>query len=350
LVSAIAIAGRRVGPGRPAFIIAEAGVNHNGETDRALALVEAAAQAGADAVKFQSFLAGEVAAPSAPKAAYQERATGPGQSQYEMLKALELAPEDHRLLAERCRRLGLVFLSTPFDLPSLELLAGLGMPACKVPSGEITNLPFLRRVGAVGWPVILSTGMSELEEVALAVETLSAAGCAGLALLQCVSNYPAEAADANLRAMATLAERFGAPVGYSDHTLGIEVALAAAALGACIIEKHFTLDRGLAGPDHAASAEPAELAALVAGVRKVEAALGDGLKRPAPAEADTRAAARRSLVAARDIAAGERLEPEAVCLRRPGTGLAPGRLGEVLGKRARAAIAAGALLRLEDLE
>jgi N-acetylneuraminate synthase len=343
------IAGRLVGPGRPCYVIAEAGVNHNGSVELALELVAAAAAAGADAVKFQSFVAEEVVTPAAPKAAYQRQTTDAGQSQLDMIKALELAPAAHRAVLERCHALGVTFLSTPFDLPSLELLLALGVPALKVPSGEVTNLPFLARVGAAGLPVILSTGMADLEEVDGAVRVLKGAGCPGLALLQCVSSYPADSADVNLRAMATLAQAFGLPVGYFDHTLGIEVPLAAVALGACVLEKHFTLDRALPGPDHQASATPEELKALVAGVRKIEAALGHGRKEPAASEADTRDVARRSLVAARDIPAGATLSEAMIAIRRPGTGIGPALLGGVLGRVARREIKAGSLLAWGDL-
>ncbi len=349
MVTPLKITGRLVGPGYPCFIIAEAGVNHNGNLERALAMVEAAAAAGADAVKFQTFRAEEVATTEAPKAAYQMKATGRDQSQLDMLRSLELTPEHHESLHARCREKGILFLSTPFDKTSLDFLASMGMAAIKVPSGEITNLPFLKQVGEKGLPVILSTGMSTLDEVDLAVDALRQAGCASLALLHCVSNYPADPADANLRAMSTMAERFALPVGYSDHTMGSEVALAAVALGACIIEKHFTLDRSLPGPDHMASAETKELAALVAGIRKVETALGHGRKEPAPSEADTKAMARRSLVAARDIAAGEMLTPDVVTFKRPGTGLGPDRWQEVQGRRAKHHISAGMLISLEML-
>jgi N,N'-diacetyllegionaminate synthase len=349
LVTPLNIAGRLVGPGHSCFIIAEAGVNHNGSLERALALVDAAAAAGTDAVKFQTFRAEEIASAAAPKAAYQKQTTGPKQSQLDMLKALELKPEHHQALNQRCREKGILFLSTPFDSTSLDFLVGMGMAALKVPSGEITNLPFLNQVGKIKLPVILSTGMSTIAEVALAVDTLQQAGCASLALLHCVSNYPADPADANLKAMVTMTQRFGLPVGYSDHTMGPEVALAAVALGAYIIEKHFTLDLSLPGPDHMASAEPEELSALVAGIRKVESALGHGRKEPAPSEADTKAAARRSLVAARDILAGEVLSIDAVSFKRPGTGLGPERWQEVLGRKAKRQISAGTLISLEML-
>lgn len=343
------IGGRLVGPGHPCLVIAEAGVNHNGSLEMALQLVEAAARAGAEAVKFQTFRARELATADAPKAQYQLARTDSGESQLAMLTRLELSPDSHLALLARCRELGLMFLSTPFDAQSVDLLDDLGLPAFKVPSGEITNLPLLEHIAAKGRPVILSTGMSSLEEVGRAVAVLRQGGAGGVALLHCVSNYPARAEDVNLRAMATMAQALSLPVGYSDHTLGIEVALAAVALGACIIEKHFTLDRRLPGPDQAASAPPEELAALVRGTRIVEAALGHGRKEPAASEADTRRVARRSLVAARDIPAGAALIPDMVALRRPGSGLAPERLGEVLGRRARAAIPAGSLLSLEML-
>lgn len=349
MVTPLNIAGRLVGPGHACLVIAEAGVNHNGRLELALALVDAAAAAGAEAVKFQTFRAEEVASPLAPKAAYQEETTGRAESQLAMLKALELAPEAYAAIAGRCRQRGLIFLSTPFDAASADLLAALGMPAFKLPSGELTNLPLLAHVGRKGRPVILSTGMADLDEVAVAVDALRAAGCAELALLHCVSNYPADPAQANLRAMAALAEAFGVPVGYSDHTLGLEVPLAAVALGACVIEKHFTLDRDLPGPDHRASATPDELAALVAGARKVQAALGHGRKEPAPEEAGTRAVARRSLVAAQDIPAGAALTAAMIAIKRPGTGLPPAMLKKVLGRRAAAEIPAGTILSLEML-
>ncbi|MFH1058079.1 MAG: N-acetylneuraminate synthase [Pseudomonadota bacterium] len=349
MVKPLNIAGRLVGPGQPCLVIAEAGVNHNGRLDLALALVDAAAAAGAEAVKFQTFRAEEVASPLAPKAAYQAETTGQGQSQLAMLKALELAPADYGAIRDRCRARGLIFLSTPFDAASATLLAELDMPAFKVPSGELTNLPLLAHIGAQGRPVILSTGMATLGEVGEAVDALRAAGCAELALLHCLSNYPADPAQVNLRAMTAMGEAFGLPVGYSDHTLGLEAPLAAVALGACIIEKHFTLDRDLQGPDHRASATVDELTALVAGVRKVEAALGHGRKEPAPDEAGTRAVARRSLVAAKDIPAGALITADMLALKRPGTGLAPAWLAQVVGRRAAMAIPAGALLSLEML-
>jgi N-acetylneuraminate synthase len=343
----IALAGRPLGPGQPCFVIAEAGVNHNGSVALAHRLVDAAAAAGADAVKFQTFRADRLASAAAPKAAYQALRTGAGQSQQEMLRALELAPQAHDELRIHAHDKGLLFLSTPFDEESADFLERLAVPAFKVPSGELTNLPFLAHLARKGKPLIVSTGMACLGEVEAAVQTAEAHGDGGLVLLHCVSSYPADPADANLRAMATLAAAFGVPVGYSDHTLGVAVPLAAAALGACVVEKHFTLDRTLPGPDHQASAEPDELAALVRGIQTVTAALGAGRKRAVAAEADTAAVARRSLVAATDIPAGTTLTPDLIALRRPGTGLPPALRPHLVGRKAKTAIPAGALLRLE---
>jgi N,N'-diacetyllegionaminate synthase len=343
------IAGRSVGSGAPCFIIAEAGVNHNGDLARALELVDGAAAARADAVKFQTFDADRLATHDAPKAQYQLETTGGAESQRDMLRRLQLSPDDHRALIARCAQGGIVFLSTPFDEESADLLASLGVPAYKTPSGELTNLPYLAHVARLGKPVIASTGMATLAEVESAVETLASNGCRELALLQCVSNYPAAPADVNLRAMETLERTFGVPVGYSDHTDGLTIALAAAARGAAVIEKHFTLDRSLPGPDHRASLEPGELETLVRGIRTIESALGDGRKEPAASERDTAAVARKSLVTACDIAPGERLTEAHVVAKRPGTGLAPALRDRVIGRSARVAIAAGTLLEWEML-
>ncbi len=332
------------------LVVAEAGVNHNGDLDLAMRLVDVAADAGADAIKFQSFKADRVVSRSAPMAEYQQRNTGQDIPMLEMIRRLELSPEHHRRLLDRCRQRGILFLSTPFDEASADLLDELAVPAFKLPSGEVTNPDLLRHVARKGKPVILSTGMSTLEEVACAVDTLEEEGCPSITLLQCVSNYPADPRDVNLRAMKTMEMAFGWPVGYSDHTLGNEVALAAVALGACLLEKHFTLDRGLPGPDHKASAEPAELAALVRGVRVVESAMGDGRKVPARSEENTASVARRSLVAARDIAKGELLASDAIVLRRPGTGLPALRRASLLGRRARRDVPTGTLLSEEMFE
>jgi N-acetylneuraminate synthase len=333
-----------IGPGYPCFVIAEAGVNHNGSLEMALKLVDAAAEAGADAVKFQSFKAGNVVTRDAPKAEYQLRTTGDTESQFEMIRRLELNEEAHHRLVSHCRERGILFLSTPFDEDSADLLESLDVPAFKLPSGEITNLPFLRYVARKKRPIILSTGMSSLDEVRSAVEAIQTEGAAPPVLLQCVSNYPADPADVNLLAMTTMRNAFGVVVGYSDHTVGNEVALAAVALGASIVEKHFTLDRTLPGPDHMASAEPEEIAALVAGIRKVEKALGDGVKRPAESEANTARVARRSLVASCRIPAGTRIDGSMIVARRPGGGMLPDQAASLIGLCCRRDLEEGTLL------
>lgn len=350
MTAPIEVGGRRIGPGQPCFVIAEAGVNHNGDVGLAKRLIDAAAEAQADAVKFQTFRAERTISRGAPKAAYQLQTTGTGESQLGMVRRLELPAEAFRELQAHSRARGLVFLSTPFDEESVDLLDALGVPAFKIASGEVTNLLLVEYVARKGKPVLLSTGMSSLDEVAEAVQAIRRAGQGRLALLHCVSNYPARPADANLRAMRTLAEAFDVPVGYSDHTLGTEVALAAVALGACVLEKHLTLDKTLAGPDHRASATPQELAGLVRGVRTVESALGSGRKEPASSEREVAAVARRSLVAARDIGAGRTITEELIVLKRPGTGLAPAARAQLLGKRAKVDIPTDTVLTWEMFE
>jgi N-acetylneuraminate synthase/N,N'-diacetyllegionaminate synthase len=346
---AVRIGDRLVGPGLPCFVIAEAGVNHNGDVDLARELVRAAANSGADAVKFQSFRAENLVAAGAPKAKYQLETTDAAESQFAMIKRLELSAAAHRELVAQCREAGIVFLSSPFDEEMVDLLAELDVHAFKIPSGEITNLRYLRHVARKYKPMLLSTGMASLEEVKAALSAIEGAGDPGVVLLHCVSNYPADPANVNLHAMTTMAQAFQRAVGYSDHVLGNEVAFAAVALGACVVEKHFTLDRSLPGPDHRASAEPAELAALVRGIRAVEASLGDGCKRPAPSEADTAAVARKSLFAARDIPAGAMIEADALVAKRPGTGMAASMLDAIVGRRTRRAVAKDAMLTPEDL-
>lgn len=332
------------------LIIAEAGVNHNGSPDLARALVHAAADAGADAVKFQTFSADRLVTEDARKAAYQERTSGGEETQHAMLKRLELPEEGHYDLQEICQQRAIEFMSTPFDEQSADFLAELGVRRFKIPSGEITNLPFLRHVARQGLPIILSTGMSRLGEVEAAVDAIVAAGCVDLSLLHCVSAYPAPIESVNLRAMDTLFAAFRLPVGFSDHTMGIEIPIAAAALGAVIIEKHLTLDRALPGPDHAASLTPDEFARMVDGIRNVEAALGDGRKAPRPVEHDVAAAVRKSLVAATAISAGEVITESTLAIRRPGGGLAPSAYDLVLGRKARTSLPAGTLLSWEHLQ
>ena len=343
----VEIGGRPVGPGEPCFLIAEAGVNHNGDVNRARELVRLAAVAGADAIKFQTFSAERLVTASAPKAVYQASRTDPGESQQDMLKRLELGPEDHALLMSDCREAGILFLSSAFDEESADLLDKLGVAAFKVPSGEITNLPYLQHLARKGRCLIVSTGMSTLDEVALGVNAIRGAAAVPLVLLHCVSLYPAPAAGSNLLAMETLRRTFDVPVGYSDHSQGTAVALAAVALGADMIEKHFTVDRGLPGPDHAASLEPGEFRPMVDGIRDVRAALGDGVKRPIPEEAETAAVARKSVVATSDIPAGTVIRREMLTIKRPGTGIEPSRLPWVVGRQARAAIAAGSVITPE---
>ncbi len=333
-----------------AFLIAEAGVNHNGSIELAFALVDAAKQAGADAVKFQSFKADRLATADAPKADYQVENTGRAESQLEMLRRLELTPEAHRALLEHCRKKRIHFLSTPFDEESADFLDELGVGLFKIPSGEITNLPFLSHVACKGKPIILSTGMSSLAEVRAAVRVIEKEGSGDIVVLHCVSNYPAEPADVNLRAMATLVKELNHPAGFSDHTAGIEIPLAAAALGAKVIEKHFTLDRSLPGPDHRASLEPAELTAMVRGIRKIEKALGTGKKVPAAAETGTARVARKSLVAAADIARGTVLTPALIAVKRPGTGLVPAMMPKLVGRCATRAVPEGTLFTPEMFE
>lgn len=315
------------------LIIAEAGVNHNGDINLARELVARAAAAGADLVKFQTFVTASSISRDAPKAPYQTEATGETESQFEMVRRLELSREDHLVLLEECRRHGIGFFSTAFDVSSFELLRSLGVDRIKVPSGEITNLPFLRYLASHRLPMIVSTGMTTLGEIDEALQVIEAAGTQRhqVTLLHCNTEYPTPMEDVNLRAMLGMREAFGVEVGYSDHTRGIEVPIAAVALGATVIEKHFTLDRKLPGPDHQASLEPAELAAMCAAIRNVEKAMGDGLKRPSSSEQRNRPIARKSIVAARPIRAGERLSAENITTKRPGTGISPMRWDEVIG-------------------
>lgn len=329
----IRIGKRLVGEGRPVFIIAEAGVNHNGSLRTAKRMVTAAKETGADAIKFQTFIAEDLVTITAPKAEYQMRRSR-GRSQYEMLKSLELSEKDFVELEHFCREQEMVFLSTPFELSSAELLNRLRVPAFKISSGELTNLPLLKKIAAFGKPIILSTGMSNLKEIKEAVEEIYAEGNRQLILLHCTSNYPTKLQDVNLRAMGTMRRAFNVPVGYSDHTPGIDIAVAAAALGACLIEKHFTLNRGLPGPDHQASLEPKELQAMVKAIRSIEQALGNGIKQPTRAEKEMIKYARKSIVALYDIGAGDKLSLDNLIVKRPGIGIEPKYINELVGKSA----------------
>lgn len=340
------------------FIIAEAGVNHNGDARLALELVEMAARQGADAVKFQTFSADKLVAPGAEKAEYQKRETGDG-DQHAMLKALEISESLHRQLFARCNEVGIEFMSTPFDEDAANFLLALGMQRIKIPSGEITNEPFLAFLASKDVPLILSTGMATMEEIHRAVSVIqthrAAAGFTTplaevLTILHCTSNYPAQCSDVNLNAMQTIGRETALPVGYSDHTLGLAVSTAAVALGATVIEKHFTLDRSMPGPDHKASLSPDDLGALVRQIRDVEAALGSSLKQPTASELPVRALVRRSVTAARAIAAGQLITEADLVLLRPGTGITPSEIANVTGKRAMHDIKAGATLHWPDLQ
>jgi N,N'-diacetyllegionaminate synthase len=323
-------------------------VNQGGDLEMARRLIDVAAEAGADLVKFQTFSADRIVTAQASKAAYQVRNTGGSETQHAMLKRLELSRQAHEMLMAHAATRGLRFFSTAFDVESAQLLLELGLERFKIPSGEITNLPFLRFIGSSGRPVILSTGMATLEEIGAALAALEAAGTPRdrITVLHCTTEYPAPMVDVNLRAMLTIRDTFGVRVGYSDHTLGIEVATAAVALGASVIEKHFTLDRNLPGPDHAASLEPRELKAMVMAIRNIERALGDGVKRPGPGELRNLAAARKSLVAARAIRAGERFDASNLAVKRPGTGISPMQWDAVIGRTAPRGFLADELIEL----
>jgi len=313
------------------FIIAEAGVNHNGRLDYAMDLIDIAVTAKADAVKFQTFKASKLVTPYAPKAAYQLNFTPRYESQFDMLRKLELSEKDYKNLFNYCKRKKITFMSTPFDEESAYFLHSLGMEIFKIPSGEITNFPFIKYITTLHKPLIISTGMSHMQEVKAVVKLLK--NDTYYALLHCVSNYPADAKDVNLRAMASLAKVFTVPVGFSDHTLGIEISLAAVAMGAKIIEKHFTLDLNLKGPDHQASLKPNELQSLIKGIRNIERALGDGKKVGSLSEQKMISIARKSLVAACDIPIGIKLSEKLIACKRPGTGLSPTIIQKVLGKK-----------------
>jgi len=331
------ISGKAMGQGQKVYIIAEAGVNHNGDVQQALRLVDLAKACGADAVKFQTFKAAKVATACAQKASYQLKTQARGGNQLEMLKRLELDEKAHQRIIARCRQKKIGFLSTPFDEDSVDLLLKLGMKTFKVPSGEITNVPYLRKVASVAPRVILSTGMSTLQEIVFAVDVMVKAGLkkGHLTVLHCNTEYPTPWEDVNLRAMETIKERLNVRVGYSDHTTGILAALAAAALGAVIIEKHLTADRSQKGPDHQASLEPDEFKAMCEGIRGIEKMLGAGIKLPSPSEKKNMVIARRSIVAQRDIKRGELFTAENLTAKRPANGMSPIFWDRVIGRRAK---------------
>lgn len=348
-LSTIEVARRKIGPGQPCFIIAEAGVNHNGDLILAHRLIDAAAEARADAVKFQTFRTEELVTADAPKAQYQTVSTDAAESQLAMLKRLELDPDSHYELKRHAEERNLIFLSTPFEQTSADLLESLNVAAFKVPSGEVSNTPFLAYIARKGRPILLSTGMSRLEEVSEAVRTIREHGNPPLALFHCVSCYPAAPQDCNLRAMETLRCAFRVPVGFSDHTMGPSIPTAAVALGANLIEKHLTLDLAFPGPDHAASLEPAEFKAMVKAIRDVEMALGQSVKQPTESELDTSRVARKSVIIARDLKAGTVLTMDMIAVRRPGTGIPPTQLNQVIGRKVGRDLRASEVLSWEDL-
>lgn len=331
------------------FIIAEAGVNHNGDIDIAKQLVDKAYEAGADAIKFQTFKAENLVTKNAPKAEYQKSTTGDG-NQFEMLKKLELSTKDHIVLKKYCEEKGVMFISTPFDFESVDLLEEIDVPLYKVGSGDLTNLPLLKYIASKNKPIILSTGMANLGEVEEAINTIYETGNNKLILLHCTSNYPTAYEDVNLRAMLTMQEAFKLPVGYSDHTIGIEVPIAAVTLGAKVIEKHFTLDRNMKGPDHRASIEPDELKMMVRSIRNIETAMGDGIKRCNKSEENIRKVARKSIVAGRDISKDEVITINNISFKRPEFGLKPKYVDLVVGKKARRNIKVNEFITFNDVE
>jgi N,N'-diacetyllegionaminate synthase len=346
----IRIAGRVVGEHAPCFIIAEAGVNHNGNINLAKRLVDVAMQAGADAVKFQTFKAEDVVTGTAEKAEYQKKTTGAEESQFVMIKRLELKEQDFKELFDYANRKGIIFLSSPFDKRSVDLLDKLGVPAFKIASGEITNLPLIKYIAQKGKPIILSTGMSTMAEIKEALQVISNEGTRDIVLLHCITSYPAEVERSNLKAMRTLRRAFKLPVGLSDHTIGITVPIAAVALGAAALEKHFTLDKNLPGPDHKASLTPEELNQMIMVVRQVEKAMGNGIKSPTEEEEEIKKVARRSIVAKIDIPKGAFITEEMLDIKRPGTGVEPKYMNKIIGAVARCRIEQDEPLTMNKLE
>ncbi|MFH2067770.1 MAG: N-acetylneuraminate synthase [Pseudomonadota bacterium] len=318
------------------FIIAEAGVNHNGDPELAGKMIDAAIEAGADAVKFQTFRAEMLVNRNTPKAEYQLKTTKSEESQYEMIKRLELDEKTHRILLNHCKLKNIVFLSTPFDLVSIDLLNDLGLEIFKIPSGEITNLPYLRKIGMLRKQIILSTGMTDLGEIEDAIDVLLKAGTTlkDITILHCNTEYPTPVIDVNLNAMLTIKAAFpGIHIGYSDHSLGIEIPIAAVAMGAEVIEKHFTLDKTMEGPDHKASLLPGELKEMIRAIRNVEKALGNGIKKPSPSEVKNKTICRKSIVAKQSIAVGEAFTEHNLSVKRPGTGLSPMQWDQIVGRK-----------------
>ncbi len=342
------ISGKSIGLGNPCFIIAEAGVNHNGSLELALKLVDAAVAVGADAVKFQTFDAAALATHDVHKASYQKDRSD-GKTQFEMLKALMLTKKDFITIFEYCKQKGIIFLSTPFDPGSADFLNQINVPAFKLSSGDLNNYPFLSHVASFGKPLIVSTGMAEMYEIKKALKTIRAAGCKDVIFLQCTTAYPAPIEHTNIRAMVTLRQELKTLVGFSDHTPGFEAAAAAVALGACIIEKHLTLDRAMVGPDHLASLDPAGFSALVSVIRNVEKALGTSEKTVVPIERDLRGVIRKRLVASKDIPKGSTFSADNVCIKRSSGGMEPEMFQKILGKKAKQYISRDTPISAEDI-
>ena len=316
------------------FIIAESGDDHNGNFENALKLVDAAVEAGADCVKFQTFVTEEIITKNAKMAEYQINNTGCEESQFSMVKKLELSFYEFKLIKKYCDEKKIMFLSTPFDIPSIEFLEELNIPIFKIPSGEVTNLPYLVKIAQTGKSVILSTGMCEVKDIQLAIQILEDNGCGTITLLHCNTEYPTPYEDVNLNAMTTMRKKFKKEVGYSDHTLGIEVPVAAVAMGATVIEKHFTLDKTMPGPDHKASLEPDELNEMIIKIRNIEKALGDGVKRVSNSERKNITIARKSIVARKSIARGELFTEDNLAVKRPGNGMSPLLWNKIIGTKA----------------
>lgn len=351
MLPSVKIQNRSINGSQPCLIIAEAGVNHNGDISLAHRLIDSAAKAGVDAVKFQCFVTEELIIPTVPKANYQVKTTGLKENQFEMLKSLELDLHQHAELKKHCEDVGLIYICTPYDYPSVDILERIGVFSYKIASTDTTNIPFLRYIAGKGKPVFLSTGMSTLGEIEMAQDTLIQNGLSGkVILLHCTSEYPVPLNEVNLRAISTLQQAFRCPVGFSDHTPGIGASPWAIVLGACVIEKHFTLDRSMKGPDHCASIEPHELKALVHTVRDVEAALGDGIKRPMPSEIENKPLMQKSLVTLRFVRTGEIISILDLTAKRPGFGLPPSFIDMVIGKRAARDIPANSILSLAHIK
>lgn len=351
MIQPVSINNRLIGTGQPCFIIAEAGVNHNGDMHIARCLINAAAEAGADAIKFQSFITEEIIINSAPKADYQVKTTGDSGSQFRMLKELELSADEQVMLKSYCEEKNIIYLCTPYENKSIDMLDNMGVAAFKIASTDTTNIPFLRYIARKGRPVLLSTGMSSLGEVEQAMRTLRAGGLDNkIIILHCTSEYPAPINEVNLRVILSMREAFGCPVGFSDHTSGVSVSSWAVAVGACVIEKHFTLDRNMIGPDHQASIEPKDLSILVKNVRNLEVAMGDGIKKVMPSELHNKPFMQKSLVARRNISAKKIITADDLICKRPGSGLTPSWFDRVVGRRTTKDIPKDEVLTLASID